>query len=62
MDVIFLIYLSRSFDSLGKRMSYHLCVGELCEHDSILGSLLDLLSVCVRDYMGSRFTTQSSEN
>lgn len=32
-------------------MWYHLYVGDLCEHDSILGSLLDLLSVCVRDCM-----------
>ena len=34
----------------------------LSENDSILGSLQDLLSVCVRDYMGSHFKTQSSEN
>ena len=33
----------------------------LSEIDSILDSLQDLLSVCVRDCMGSCFTTHSSE-
>ena len=40
MDIIFLIYLSKSFDSLfGRRISYHLHVNVLSENDSILGSL-----------------------
>ena len=42
-------------------MSYYLYVDVLSENDSILGSLQDLLSVCVRDCMGGRFTTHSSE-
>ena len=42
-------------------MSYHLYVNVLSENDSILGSLYDLLSVCVRDCMGGRFTTHSTE-
>ena len=42
-------------------MSYYLCVGDLSEHDPILGSLLDLLSMCVRDCTGGRFTTNLSE-
>ena len=60
MNVILLIYLSKSFDSLWKR-SYHIYVNLLSENDSILGSLYDILSVCVRDCMGGRFTTHSSE-
>ena len=42
-------------------MSYYVCVNVLSENDSILGSIYDLLSVCVRDCMGVRFTTHSSE-
>ena len=42
-------------------MSYHLFVDVLCEHDSILGSQQDLLSMCVRDCKGVRFTTHSTE-
>ena len=42
-------------------MSYYLYVYVLSENDSILGSLKDLLSVCVRDCMGGLFTTHLSE-
>ena len=42
-------------------MSYYLRVYVLSENDSILSSLIDLLSVCVRDCMGGRFKTYSSD-
>ena len=61
MEVIFLIYLSKSFDSLWMEMSYYLCIDVLSENDTILGSLLYPLSVCVRDCMGGFVTTHSSE-
>ena len=61
MDVIFLIYISKSFDSFGRRTSYNLYVNVLSENDSILGIIQDILSVCVRDCMGGRFTTHSIE-
>ena len=32
-------------------MSYYPCVEVLSENDSIIGSLQDLLSVCLRDYI-----------
>ena len=47
--------------AFGKRISYDLCVGDLCEHYSLLGSLLDLLSVCVKDCMVGHFSTHSSD-
>ena len=60
MDAVFSIYLSRSFDRPWEEMLYHLRVGQLCEHDSILGSQLDILSVCVKNCMCHCFTTHSS--
>ena len=42
-------------------MSYYIYVVVLSENDSILSSLHDFLSVCVRDCMGGCFTNHSSE-
>ena len=42
-------------------MAYHLCVGVFSENDSILGSLQNILSVCVKDCMGGPFTPHSSD-
>ena len=61
MDVIFLIYLTKSFDSLWKENVKSPISNVLNENYSILESLLDRLSVCVRDCMGSHFATHSSE-
>ena len=46
MDIIFLIYLSKSFVAFDEEMSQYLHVDTLGMNDSILGSLKDLLSVC----------------
>ena len=61
MDVIFLIYLSKSFDNLWKGQCHIMYVVVLSEDNSILYSLEDLLSVCVRDCMGGLFITHSRE-
>ena len=57
MEVIFLIYLSKFLMGFGRKISYYLCIDLLSENDSIFGSIKDLFSVCVRDCMGSIFTT-----
>ena len=58
MDVIFLIYLSMSFDSLWEENDISYMCWCFSENDS---TLVGLLGKCVRNCMGGRFTTRSCE-